>query len=239
MWWVVRALELFEDFQQFGVDLVQNPAAAFQYLVELALFDWPTHIAQLTGLNPTQQLLAVVIGAALARPGPWVASRADRPGRHALCRARRGAAAEPASAPTVLPAVAMAPTMSVPAGPRPGPGTHDRLGGQHCRRFCSADTPLGDSECGGFRPSLRGGPPGIGAGTGMSTSASSSAKRKAPEPDSAAARAAAAAGQQARARRRRRATERGLATSSWPCTSTSTLTGSRRTSSRRLHGGLG
>ncbi|BBU23087.1 PPE family protein [Mycobacterium xenopi] len=212
MWWVVRALELFEDFQQFGVDLVQNPAAAFQYLVELALFDWPTHIAQLTGLNPTQQLLAVVIGAALA-PAGAVGGFAGLTGLAAMPSAVPAVApaAEPASAPTVLPAVAMAPTMSVPAGaPAPAPAPTTASAVSTVGGSAPPTLPSATASAAGFVPPYAVGPPGIGAGTGMSTSASSSAKRKAPEPDSAAARAAAAAGQQARARRRRRATERGV-----------------------------
>ena len=212
MWWVVRALELFEDFQQFGVDLVQNPAAAFQYLVELALFDWPTHIAQLTGLNPTQQLLAVVIGAALT-PAGAVGGFAGLTGLAAMPPAVPVVApsAEPASAPTALPAVAMAPTLPAPAGapaPAPTPTTASAassVGGSAPPTFPSAT-----ASAAGFVPPYAVGPPGIGVGTGMSASASSSAKRKAPEPDSAAAAAAAAARQQARARRRRRARERGV-----------------------------
>ena len=56
IFWVVRALELLEDFQQFGYYLVHNPALAFQYLVQLALFDWPTHILEILTTQP--ELLA-------------------------------------------------------------------------------------------------------------------------------------------------------------------------------------
>ncbi|MGH3968713.1 MAG: PPE family protein, partial [Mycobacterium sp.] len=70
IFWVVRALELFEDFQQFGVDLVQNPVAAFQYLISLELYDWPTHIAEITTwLSSNPQLLAVALGPAVAPHG--------------------------------------------------------------------------------------------------------------------------------------------------------------------------
>jgi len=67
IFWVARVLELTEDFQQFGQDLVTNPAAAFQYLVSLELFDWPFHIEEI-GLYLVQNplLLAVVASPALA-----------------------------------------------------------------------------------------------------------------------------------------------------------------------------
>ncbi|HZU48283.1 MAG TPA: PPE family protein, partial [Mycobacterium sp.] len=212
MWWVVRALEFFEDFQQFGQDLLTNPAAAFQYLVQLALFDWPTHIAELTGLNPAQQLLAVAIGAALAPAGavggfaglaglaatqPAAPAGAPLPppivpGPAMLPVAGMSAApAAPAAAPASAPAPAPTPTTSTTASPAP-PSAPPAAGGA------------------GFVPPYMVGPPGIGFGSGMSTSASasSSAKKKGSEPDSAAAAAGAAAREQARARRRRRATLR-------------------------------
>jgi PPE-repeat protein len=212
MWWVVRALELFEDFQQFGVDLLQNPAAAFQYLVELALFDWPTHIAELTGLNPTQQLLAVVIGAALA-PAGAVGGFAGLTGLAAIPAAAPAVAPqpEPATAPAVLPSAAMAPTLTAPAGApasSPAPTTTSTV--STGASSAPPTPPPATTSAAGFVPPYAVGPPGIGVGSGMSTSASWSAKRKSPEPDSATAAAAAAARQQSRARRRRRATVRGF-----------------------------
>ncbi|WP_156673279.1 PPE family protein, partial [Mycobacterium sp. E3251] len=64
IWWVVRALELLEDFEQFGYYLVHNPALAFQYIVQLALFDWPTHILEILATAP--QLLAPALLLAVA-----------------------------------------------------------------------------------------------------------------------------------------------------------------------------
>ena len=46
MFWVARALELFEDVQQFGTYLVQNPVEAFQYFFSWELFDFPIHIEE-------------------------------------------------------------------------------------------------------------------------------------------------------------------------------------------------
>ena len=39
--WIARTLELFEDFQNFAVDLTQNPVQAFQWLISWQLFDFP------------------------------------------------------------------------------------------------------------------------------------------------------------------------------------------------------
>ncbi|OBH10528.1 PPE family protein, partial [Mycobacterium sp. E3247] len=64
IWWVVRALELLEDFEQFGYYLVHNPALAFQYIVQLMLFDWPTHILEI--LTTAPQLLAPALLLAVA-----------------------------------------------------------------------------------------------------------------------------------------------------------------------------
>ncbi|WP_156746045.1 PPE family protein, partial [Mycobacterium sp. 1423905.2] len=46
IFYVVRSLELLEDFQQFGEYLTTNPVFAIQYLISLELFDFPLHIAE-------------------------------------------------------------------------------------------------------------------------------------------------------------------------------------------------
>src|SRR6201993_1947303 len=46
IWWVARSLEVFEDLQQFGTYLVQNPVQAFQYLISWQLFDFPLHVEE-------------------------------------------------------------------------------------------------------------------------------------------------------------------------------------------------
>ncbi|RAV02984.1 hypothetical protein DQP57_25585, partial [Mycobacterium colombiense] len=67
LWWVVRALELFSDFQQFGALLQENPAAAFEFITDLVLLDWPTHLGQLASWLPAQpQLLLVPMLVAVA-----------------------------------------------------------------------------------------------------------------------------------------------------------------------------
>src|SRR6185312_9326103 len=64
IFWVVRALELLEDFEQFGYYLVHNPALAFQYLVQLMLFDWPTHILEIFISQPELLAPALLLAAA-------------------------------------------------------------------------------------------------------------------------------------------------------------------------------
>ncbi|KKC01024.1 hypothetical protein WR43_02675, partial [Mycolicibacter arupensis] len=70
MFWLVRALELWEDFQQLGVNFQQNPALGFQYLVQLAEFDWPTHLAEIgSWLAQSPQLFAAALGVLVAPVG--------------------------------------------------------------------------------------------------------------------------------------------------------------------------
>ncbi|MCV7399084.1 PPE family protein [Mycobacterium fragae] len=209
MWWVVRALELFEDFQQFGVYLMQNPALAFQYLVALEMFDWPTHLAQLAPFLGTQPallaagaLIAVAPFAAVggfaglaglaALPQPVVAPAPAPVVEEPILAPALGSTpiAAPAAVPATAPAPAPTPTASTvaspapPAVPPPPPGP-------------------------GFVPPYVIAPPGIGVGSGMRTSAGApaGAKKKTPESDTAAA--ATSAREAARARRRRRASQSG------------------------------
>jgi PPE-repeat protein len=213
IWWVARTLELFEDFQQFFVYLTQNPVLAFQYLVSLELFDWPTHIAQALPLLSQPALLGALavapigavgglggLGALAAIPpeiavAPVLAPVAVVPAPAVLPLAGSTPFAAPAAAPAAPPAPAPTPTASTVASPAPPPPAPPAAGGA------------------GFMPPYVVGPPSIGAGSGMGTAASSSAKRKTPEPDAAAAASGAAAVAQARARarRRRRAEQRGHA----------------------------
>lgn len=208
IFWVVRALELLEDFEQFGYYLVHNPALAFQYLVQLALFDWPTHILEIFTSQPELLAPALLLAAApfgavggfaglaglaaiphpVPVPAPLPLPAPAPPGLPAVATAASPVA--PATAPASAPAPAPTPTTSTVASAPPAP-------------------PAPAAPGPGFFPPYVIGPPGMGTGSGMGASASSSAKRKAPEPDSAAAAAAASAREAARARRRRRVTQRG------------------------------
>jgi PPE-repeat protein len=212
IYWVVRALELFEDFQQFGVYLIQNPALAFQYLVALEMFDWPTHIAQIASwLGSQPALLAPAVLAAVAPLGA-AGGFAGLAGLAALAPAPAGtplpAPLEPA--PAMLPVAGMSPA---PAGPAAAPASAPPPAPTPATSTTASPAPPSAPPAAGgagFVPPYMVGPPGIGFGSGMgaSASASSSAKKKASEPDSAAAAAASAARQQVRSRRHRRATLR-------------------------------
>ena len=205
IFWVVRALELFEDFQQFGYYLVHNPALAFQYLVQLALFDWPTHILEI--LTTAPQLLAPAVLLAVA-PFGAVGGFAALAGLAGMPQPAVVPAPMPAPTPppTPLPVVATAPAPVAPAAaPAPAPASAPA---PTASTVASPAPPAPPPHAAAFVPPYVVAPPGIGTGSGMSAAASSSAKRKAPEPDSAAAAAAAGARDAARARRRRRAKQR-------------------------------
>jgi PPE-repeat protein len=207
IFWVVRALELFEDFQQFGVYLVQNPALAFQYLVDLALFDWPTHIAEI--LTTAPELLVPAVLAAVA-PFGAVGGFAGLAGLAALPQPAVVPAPAPppiAAAPSLLPVLGSTPIAAPAAAPASAPSPAPA---PTASTVASSAPPPAPPAAGGagFAPPYLVAPPGIGFGSGMSSNASSSAKRKAPEPDTAAAAAAAAAREAARARRRQQATQR-------------------------------
>jgi len=204
IFWVVRALELFEDYQQFGYYLQHNPALAFQYLVQLALFDWPTHILEILTTAPQ-----VPAAAALLTVAPFGAVT----GFAGLAAIPSPVVAVPAPAPTPppgpLPAVAAAPTTVAPAAaPASAPVSAPAPTATTVANAPAPAVPPA-AAAPGFSPPYVVGPPGMGTGSGMSASASSSAKRKAPEPDSAAVAAATSAREAARARRRQRQRQRG------------------------------
>jgi PPE-repeat protein len=208
MFWVARALELFEDVQQFGTYLVQNPVEAFQYFFSWELFDFPIHIEEvLIYLVSNPLLLAVVASPALAPAGLG-----------ALGLTGLAAIPPPTAAPTpvpalppVLPVVGTAPTVSGAAGVAPGtpPGTSPTSVTSTVANP-AAPTPPPAASGPGFFPPYVAGPPGIGTGAGMSLGAktqepTSRGSAKAPE----IAAAAAAASGRTRQRRRRRAQQRG------------------------------
>ncbi|MDP7701573.1 PPE family protein [Mycobacterium sp. TY815] len=206
MWYLARGLELIGDSMQMS----QNPAQAVQYMLALAIFDWPTHIAQLgTAITQSPLLLAAAGGAVVvpaasagglaglaglaAPPQPMAAPEpltgADEPSSWHLA----GSSSAPtgvATAPTSTPAPAPAPT-SAPAPisslPTTSPG-----------------------PAAGFAPPYAVGPPGIGFGSGMAAGASASVRKKAAEPDRApaAAQSRAAERRKARARQRSRTIQR-------------------------------
>ncbi|MGF2950765.1 PPE family protein [Mycobacterium sp. THU-M116] len=204
MYWVARSLELFEDFQNFLVDLTQNPVEAFQWLGSWLFFDIPTHIEEVIAYavsNPAVALAAL----------PAISPLGGLGGMAGLAALHPVAAVVPAAPPAafaLLPAAPVAPTIaasvataSTPA-PAPTPSTPPAPPGAAPTPPAPAATPAG------FVPPYAV-PPVVGFGSGASARASSSAKSTASQPDSAAAVAAAAARDAARSRRRRRAKQRG------------------------------
>jgi PPE-repeat protein len=199
IWWVARSLEFGQQFETFVQQLFTNPAGALEYVVELAEFDWPTHLAQLVPLLQSPQLLAGAIGGAIASLGA-VTGLAGLSGL---------AATQPAAIPAVLPLPVATPVLpvagSAPSGvaaaasAAPAPATTTTV----ASTVTSAGPPPPAGPVAGFGyPFLVGGGPDIGFGSGVSARAAASARRKAPEPDSAAAAAKAAPRAQARKRRR-------------------------------------
>jgi PPE-repeat protein len=201
IWYLARSLELFEDF----LNIAQNPGQAiqaFQYLAALALFDWPTHIAQLaTTVSQAPALLAAAAGALVApagaasglaglaglatfpqsQPLPVVAESPVGPGVWPAS-ANLATIAAPGTAPTSAPAPA--PTAST-GGPPP-PASPPSTGAT------------------GFVAPYAVAPPGIGFGPGLGLGVSSTEKRRAPESDTAAAAAASGATTRTQRRPRRR-----------------------------------
>jgi PPE-repeat protein len=202
MWWVARSLEFSQQFQTFGRELFTDPAGAFQYLVQLAEFDWPTHVLQIvSAIGPSPQLLAVAMSGVVANLGAvtGVAGLAGLAGIQPAAPPAPAPAPAPASPPIVAPTAGSAPvvtasaTATAPAPPSPATAS-----------VASAPAPPPTATgVAGFPPYLIGGGPGIGFGSGMSARA----KTREPASDSAAAEARAAAQAaaraQARARRRR------------------------------------
>jgi PPE-repeat protein len=208
IFYVVRSLEVLEDFEQFGVYLTQNPVLAVQYLVSLELFDWPLHIAEIASFGVTQPAALALALPAVAPLGA-LGGLGGLAGLAALSPPTVAPAPAPVAAAPPLVPVAMGSTFAAPAAapasapaPAPTPSSPPAPASP-------APPPPAAAGAPGFFPPYAVGPPGISSGSGMSAQASSSAKRKAPEPDTAAAAAAAAAREAARARRRQRAKQRG------------------------------
>ncbi|WP_277396030.1 PPE family protein [Mycobacterium camsae] len=201
IWWVARSLEFGQQFETFVQQLFTNPAGALEYVVELAEFDWPTHLAQLVPLLQSPQLLSAAIGGAVANLGA-VSGLAGLAGLGGIPPATVAAVVPPAAAATSgVPVAGPAPSVvasAAPAAPAPTTATVTSMA-----TTAGTAPPAGGPAAGSGFPFLVGGGPGIGSGSGMRSGAS--AGRKASEPDLAAVAAAVAAREQSRARRRRRA----------------------------------
>ena len=208
IWWVARSLEVFEDFQQFGTYLVQNPVQAFQYLISWQLFDFPLHVEEFayTLGVPFQAVYAAIPAA--AAPLAAVGGLGALGALAAIPQPVVAPALAPVVAPSVLPAVALTSIAAPAATPASAPAPAPTPSAAPAPAAPAPPPPPAAPGAAGFVPPYAV-PPGIGSGAGMSSSAASSAKRKAPEAGSVAAAAAASAREAAQARRRRRARQRG------------------------------
>jgi len=209
--WVARVLELTEDFQQFGQDLVTNPVGAIQYLFSLELFDWPLHIEEI-GIWLTQNpaLFAALASPALAPAGIGAVGLA---GLGAIPPPTAAPAPVPAPAPPpVLPAAGTAPTVAGAAGVAPGTSTAPPSAAATSTVTGSAPPapPPAGAGGAGFAPPYVVGGPTIGASMGLQAKTQEPTSRGASKAPVAAAAVAAAAGS-ARSRRRRRAKQQGHA----------------------------
>jgi len=209
LWWVARSLEVFEDLQQFGTYLLQNPVLAFQYLISWQLFDFPLHIEEFAFFSnvPFQAVYAAVPAA--AAPLASAGALGGLAGLAALPQPVVAPALAPVAAPPLVPIVAT-PASFAAAAPAPASASASAPtpSSAHAPAGPAPTPPSAAAGSVGFGPPYVVGPPGVMSGS-MSSSASSGAKRKAPEPDIAALAAAAGAREGARARRRLRAKQRG------------------------------
>ena len=207
LFWTVRALELFEDAQQFGTYLVQNPVEAFQYFFSWELFDIPIHIEEvLIYLVSNPLALAVAASPALAAAG----GLAGLAGLAAIPPPPATPAPLPIP-PPVLPAAGSTPTLAGAPGisisTPPSPTSAATVSAAP-----SAPPPAPPPAAGGgpgFAPPYVVGGPTIGAGMSLQAKTQEPTTRGGSKAPAAAAAIAAAGREQARKPRRRRAKQRG------------------------------
>ncbi len=121
--WVARALELTEDFQYFGQLLQTNPVQAFQWFISWQLFDFPTHILEVTSFLSANPALFVAFAPALT---PLAAGAAGLAGLGALAQPvipmlPLESVAAPALFPVTAPAPAVLASSVAPSAPSPSP----------------------------------------------------------------------------------------------------------------------
>ena len=207
LFWLVRALELFEDAQQFGTYLVQNPVVAFQYFFSWQLFDIPIHIEEvLIYLVSNPLLLVVAASPALASAG----GLAGLAGLAAIPPPPAAPAPLPIP-PPVLPAAGVTPTVAgapgVSISTPPGPTSAATVSAAPSAPPPAPPPPAGGGP--GFAPPYVVGGPTIGAGMSLQAKTQEPTTRGGSKAPAAAAAIAAAARDQTRKRRRQRAKQRG------------------------------
>jgi PPE-repeat protein len=205
--WVARALELTEDFQYFGQLLQTNPVQAIQWFISWQLFDFPTHILEVTSFLAENPALFVAFAPALT---PLAAGAAGLAGLGALAQPvipmlPIESIAAPALFPVTAPAPAVLASSVAPSAPAPAPTPASAASAPAAPPPPTAPAPPAAGP--GFTPPYVVGGPTIGSW--MSTKAktqepTSRGASKAPE----ATAAVAAATAKKPTRRRRRAMHR-------------------------------
>src|SRR6204780_2436594 len=187
--WVARALELTEDFQNFFSDLATNPVQAFQWLISWELFDFPIHIEEVAiFLSQNPALFAAVVSPALA---PIAAGGAGLAGLGALAQPPIVLPVDSVAAPALFPVGGPAPTLLAssvaPSAPAPPP------------------TPPPPAAGPGFSPPYVVGGPTMESWMSAKAKTQEPTSRGASRAPAAAAAVAAAAKEKTRTRRRQRA----------------------------------
>jgi PPE-repeat protein len=211
IFWLVRALELFEDAQQFGTYLVTNPVEAFQYFFSWELFDFPLHIEEvLVYMVSNPLLLAVLASPALALPGVGAIGLVGLAG----IPPPPAVPAPVPALPPVLPVAGPAPTVFGAAGaasgtaPAPMSATAASAPAGPPPPTPPPPVPAGP----GFAPPYVVGGPTMEAGMSLQAKTHEPTSRGASKaPVAAAAAVAAAAQERTRKRRRQRAQQHGQA----------------------------
>jgi PPE-repeat protein len=206
--WVARALELTEDFQNFGQLLVTNPVQAFQWLISWELFDFPIHIEEVAIFLSQNPALFAAFAPALT---PLAAGAAGLAGLGALAQPVIPILPiESVVAPTLFPVSAPAPAMLAssvaPSAPAPSPTPAGAASAPAGAPPPTAPPPPAAGP--GFTPPYIVGGPTMGSGMSAKAKTQEPTSRGASRSPTAAAVVAAETGQQARTRRRRRAGHR-------------------------------
>lgn len=207
LYYVVRLLELSEDFSQFSTYLAENPVQAFQYLISFELFDFPLHIEEvLISLSQSPALFVAAGGAALA---PLGASAAGLAGLGALAQPPVVLPVDPGVAPALFtagpPAPAVTASSVAPTAPPPAPTPASTVSAPAAP--APPPSPAAPGAGPGFSPPYIVGGPTVGASVSARAKTHEPTSRGASKaPEIAAAAAAAAA--KSPTRRRRRAKQR-------------------------------
>ncbi len=206
-YWVARALELTEDFQYFGQLLQTNPVQAIQWFISWQLFDFPTHILQVTSFLAENPALFVAFAPALT---PLAAGGAGLAGLGALAQPvipmlPIESVAAPPLFPVTAPAPAVLASSVAPSAPAPSPTPASAPSAPAAPPPPTAPAPPAAGP--GFTPPYVVGGPTIGSGMGTKAKSQEPTSRGASKAPEAAAAVVAAAAKKP-TRRRRRAMQR-------------------------------